>query len=295
MRLIAAPAMLKYQKASGTTLLRARSLLIHCTMKRMKNMPWPMKPTAAQICSAVIACSLRSEWLRSIAALDDGIARPPHQPIDPGEVDDPGGEAVAQPVFRDPRQARAVRDLEKGDCATVALDESGQEAVIVVEARQTQIGVAAAELEAAARVGRAVLEHGAAHPVGNPRGEALEPGVAATAADAGDHAQIGRRRVLQALDEARDIGGIVLAVAVEHDEPFALGGVDGARQGHALTPIVAVAHDAQIDVAPLGRGQPLWRAIGAGVVAIDDLEGGAQALHDGIELLDHRIDIVLFV
>ena len=46
--------MLKYQNVSGTIERRARSLAIHCTMKRMENMSCASKPTPSQIISVAV-------------------------------------------------------------------------------------------------------------------------------------------------------------------------------------------------------------------------------------------------
>ena len=50
---MAPPAKLKYQKVSGMMLARAFSVATHCTMKRIENMNWAVKPMAIQIRSLV--------------------------------------------------------------------------------------------------------------------------------------------------------------------------------------------------------------------------------------------------
>ena len=45
---MAPPAMLKYQKAMGTTLRRRRSLASHWMRKRMPNIACPTKPRTSQ-------------------------------------------------------------------------------------------------------------------------------------------------------------------------------------------------------------------------------------------------------
>ncbi len=51
---VSPPSRLNHQNAVGTTLLRSRSLAIHCRMKRVENNAWPRKPTASHTVGMVM-------------------------------------------------------------------------------------------------------------------------------------------------------------------------------------------------------------------------------------------------
>ena len=92
-------------------------------------------------------------------------------------------------------RARAMIDRDGFDDPAFAQHQCRQEAVIVIEERQSEIEVAPQQLQPAAGIGGAVLQHAAADRVGDARGYALHGGVAALLAKAGEQelAGIGRR------------------------------------------------------------------------------------------------------
>jgi len=142
----------------------------------------------------------------------------------------------------------------------------------MVEEGQSQVCVAPEQLEAAAGVGGGVAQHPPADGVGDPRGQALGGAVAALAAHAGDHPKLGRRAVVPRFEQRRNIGGIVLAVAVEGGDPGGARAHDPGPERRALTRLVAVAQHPEPGIAGLQVGKLGAAAIAATVVDIDDLE-----------------------
>lgn len=81
-----------------------------------------------------------------------------------------------------------------------------------MEAREDRYALqhlAAVRLEGATDVADAVTEDGAACRVGDPRGEPAAPRILPAGAHAGDDV-----RTLEALEEQRKIGGIVLEIGI---------------------------------------------------------------------------------
>ena len=139
---------------------------------------------------------------------------PPHA----DEIEDADPQAVEEAVVRLAGAALAVDDVDEDDAVALAAHERRQEAVDGVEIGQREEGLAAEGLEAAAGVAGAVLEHEAAHAVGDARLELLEAG--RLAADALARHEAGPLACrFERLEQLRNEGGIVLAVAVEgHDD-----------------------------------------------------------------------------
>lgn len=79
---------------------RARSLAIHCTMKRMENMSWALKPIASQTSSALDVLAHHS------ASLETSILFVPPVSAPVGNV--PIGVGAAGDV---PRQIRHLRQF----------------------------------------------------------------------------------------------------------------------------------------------------------------------------------------
>src|SRR4051812_22287 len=92
------PPRLKYQKAVGITLRRARSEASHWRKKRPKKSAWPKKPMAIR--------SWR-RWARQLLHGGDGDPAP-LQPPDSEEIGDAAPEAVADPVLALAEAAGAV-------------------------------------------------------------------------------------------------------------------------------------------------------------------------------------------
>ncbi len=160
----------------------------------------------------------------------------------------------------------------------------------MVEEGQVKKDVATEELEAAAGVGRAVPQQPLAHPVGDLRGNALHCAVLAALTVAGDEERRRGRRRERDLPEPRDVGGIVLSVAVERGDPGRARRLDAAAHGSALAKAARMADEAQAregagEVADGGGG-----VVARPVIDIDDLviEG---AVERGTNLRHQRRDV----
>ena len=144
----------------------------------------------------------------------------------------PTSSAVPHAVFRAPRAARPVAHGHEAHLIAFAQHQRDEIAVHVIEIGKRQERVAPEHLQAAAGVVRVVAEQRAAHAVAEARGRALAPGVLPLrrVRPRPCRARIAPRR-REARDQFRDVGGIVLAVAVErHDE---LGPAPRARRSAA--------------------------------------------------------------
>ena len=80
------------------------------------------------------------------------------QPGDTEEIDDADFQAVPGAVMRGAMRARMVADGNRDDTAAGADEQGRQEAVDMVEMREFQEGRAAEQFQAAAGIGRAVLQ-----------------------------------------------------------------------------------------------------------------------------------------
>jgi hypothetical protein len=83
-------------------------------------------------------------------------------------------------------------------------------------------------------------------------------------------ARLGRTG-LQGLGQARRVGRVVLAVAVQGDDDRGAGGQHAAAHGAALARVLAVAQHAQLRDLGLQRRQQGLGVVAAGVVDEDDL------------------------
>ena len=93
-------------------------------------------------------------------------------------------------------------------------------------------------------------------------------------------------------DEAGDLGGVVLAVAVERDHVVAAHGLEAVRERRRLAEVAPQLDDAHV-VA--GGGQPRHhgeRAVGGAVVDEDDLERQSGGHERCVDLRDERLEAV---
>ena len=158
----------------------------------------------------------------------------------------------------------------------------------MVETRQVHEGLAVHDLDAAAGVRRTVAEQPATHAVRHPRLGMAQPGVAPLHPVA--HHEL---RVAALGEQRRDIGRIVLAVAVERGDPPGARMTDTGADGRALPGAERVREDAQLRDVALQGAQRRGGAIGAAVVDEQDLEDPAVQGCD--DLARERTDVLLLV
>ena len=102
-----------------------------------------------------------------------GLAPPPDQPPDSGQIEDADPEPVEHPVIRAAGEARPVDHVAVDHAEPLAGDERRHEAVERVEIGQREIDLAAEHLETAAGVAGGILQDLSAHAVGDARLELL--------------------------------------------------------------------------------------------------------------------------
>ena len=163
----------------------------------------------------------------------------------------------------------------------------------MVEIRQIEEHRTLEQLDAAAGVGGFVLEQVGADAVGPARSPAFAARVLAVDAPAGIELDRGRRFVAHR-QQLGDVGGIILAVAVERRDPRAARGLDAGAQCRALPALRDVPQHAQFGELRLRRGQHGQRVVAAQVVDVDDLEIDLAAQRGG-NFAEQRDDIVTLV
>ena len=176
--------------------------------------------------------------------------------------------------MRPPAGAGPVPHLDRHDSTARAQEQRREEAVHVIELRNGEERLPLEQLEAAARIGRVVAEHAPAHAVGDPRRHALEPRIAPRLPVTGQEERAAVRtrggRVPRR-HQPRDVGGIVLAVAVHGGDPSPPGGAHPGDDGKALSLRGRVAHHDEMPNVPRGFLRPGRRRVGAAVVHEHDL------------------------
>jgi hypothetical protein len=125
--------------------------------------------------------------------------------------------------------------------------ERRQVTVHVVERRQTQESLAIKDLEPAAGVARPVPEEPRSYRVRQAGSPSLGSDILTLPPFAGDHHQIGRRITpRQGAPQFRDIGRIILTVAVEGGDHRRARRNDAGSNSAALTGIGAMGDNAQL-------------------------------------------------
>ena len=164
----------------------------------------------------------------------------------------------------------------------------------MVEIGQVEKEGAREQLQAAAGIGGVVVQEPPAHRIGDPRSAALRPAVLPPLAMPGDHQRGGVGGLVRQMPQARNIGGVVLPVAVEGGDPGGAGRLDAAANCRTLAAVVPVPHEPQLRYR--GR-QPQdfgHRRVLAAVVDVDDLVV-EQPIERRSNLADQRCDIIVLV
>lgn len=180
-----------------------------------------------------------------------------------------------------------MADPDRDHAPAAANHQRWKKPVHMVEARHVEKGGAGEQLQAAAGIGRAVAKQPAAHRIGDPRGQALRQAVVTLGAPTGHQHPVAhlRRFRAQTAEQSRNVGGIVLPVAVERGDDRRPRGLHAAGGGLALAAALPVAHHAQAQISRPQFAQTLRRRILAAVIHIDDFEG-AHIPEGGLDLGD---------
>ncbi len=181
-------------------------------------------------------------------------------------------------------------DRHRAHVAAGTQHQCRKKSVHVVEIRQIEKQCARKQLQPAPGVRGIVAEKPAADPVGYPRRRTLRPAVPPNSAIAGDQKRPSRRRRAGELPQFRNVGWIVLAVAVERRDPGCPRRPDAGTNRRALPAALRMAQQPQL--------RRLWRQpqdlggsrIGAAVVHVNDLIG-AYPVERGLDFGDQRRDV----
>ena len=129
-------------------------------------------------------------------------------------------------------------------------------------------------------------------PVGAARGEAAQPEIidAILAPAADDVVALGNF-----FEEQRNVGGIVLQVAVHGDDVFAAGVVESSGEAGGLAKIAAQLDDGHAAVDGGNLAQQRERAVDRAVIDQHHLEGLAARFHHGLKPRVEVGDVLLLV
>lgn len=168
----------------------------------------------------------------------------------------------------------AVIDWMHQHSAFIALDKCWQVTVHMIEVGQAQERCPLYQLEPATGVWRSVLEHAAAQAIGESRSPALAGRITTVhpvSCDEFDAVGIAFTATNQC-DHAWDIGGVILAVAVERHQPVPMRGLGGVIDRSALPERTRLMQDSQlIETAAFQVAQFFQRVVGTTIVDHDNL------------------------
>ena len=188
--------------------------------------------------------------------------------------------------------ARPIADRHFRDAGWIDAEDRRQEPVHAARQLRADDELAAIGLETAAAVIHRHAGRPRDQPVGDTRREdtgheRLAPLQAPPAYDVDP--------LVEAREQARDVGGVVLAVAVERDHDGATRMREPGRKRRGLPEVAVEIDDADMRVR---RGQQLEareRAVAAAVVDEEDFVRPAEVARDPGELGMERRDVLLFI
>lgn len=147
------------------------------------------------------------------------------------------------------------------------------------------------KFQRAACVSNAAVEKRVSGSVSDFAADAFAPGITATGAIAA--AEVG---VADAVQQAGDIGGIVLAVGIEGDDPGVADVLEGGTEGGALSGVCREAQNAEFGQGfAVKAGKHLGAVVGGGVVDAEYFEGTVQAAEHLGQFRKHLGEVFGFV
>src|SRR5579863_1076643 len=205
---------------------------------------------------------------------------------------------VLQPLHQPPprsvlglaAQTRMVADRDLRHAPTAHLEQSGQETVQAVVKLQTLETLMAIGFQRTSRVDDVVAGRPIAEAIGDARTQALPGAVLTTHADAADGVPLAEHR-----DQAGNLAGIVLQVAVNCHNGAAAGQPESRRHRRCLAEVVPEVRDADARIPLLSALEQLERPVGAAVIDEEDLDGCRPVRQRRTQALDERRDVLRFV
>ena len=161
----------------------------------------------------------------------------------------------------------------------------------MIEIRQVQKRILGEQFDAAARIGRIVLQDRAAHVVGDARGKKLQLGILTFNPLTGHQLNVA---VMIGAQQFRQVGGVVLPITIERRDQPPPCGFNAAAQRRALPAGGKMPHQTQLRILMLQFTQFGDRLVGRSVIDIDDLVIGA-AWKRGDDFLYQRRDVFSLV
>ena len=172
-----------------------------------------------------------------------------------------------------------------GDAVAHSLDQGGDETVHPVKGQESFFARSPHRFEGATGIADAVLGEAGADRVGEFGGEPFGKSVFAVGAVAANQVVA----FVEFFEEARDVGGVVLAVAIHEEDGIAASGVDPGVHGAALAGVLGKTQDA--DFGPGGDAGE--GGVGGFIVDEDNFEGAS--LEGVADFFAQGCDVVFFV
>ena len=171
-----------------------------------------------------------------------------------------------------------------------AVDNHWQKAMQAVERKRARQRGSFEGSDGAAGVGEVHAQGRLARPARDLRRDFPQPGVLPAQPHAADEID-----ALQFDDEPRQIGGVVLQIAVKRGEDGAGGGLDAGPKRGALPGIAGVPEAAHARIKPPRFRDPCPGVVGARVVHEDEFIRAQQRLHRRRDLPRQRRHVVRLV
>ena len=185
----------------------------------------------------------------------------------------------------------AMGYLDGNDITPLHPDQGGQKAVHVIEEREVEKRGAVEYLQPAAGVGGLIPQEELAHRVGDSGGDDAPGRVVPFLPEPGYHAEVAVLAGENRLDHLRDVGRVVLAVAVHGGDQFAAGMPDSGSDRRALPVASGMLYHLQCRDRLLQPEQVLVGFVGARIVDHHDF-----AIEPGFEdFADEGADVFGFV
>ncbi len=206
------------------------------------------------------------------------------------EVEEPAQVAL-EAVARAAVLARPVVDGKLGDAEAAVVREHGDEAVQLAVQPQAVDDLGAVRLQAAVHVVQADAGERARDAVEDAREEPARERVAPVRLPAGDQVEA----LVELREQPRDLGGIVLQVAVDRDDGVAACLVEAGHERGGLAEVAAQPDDADVLLGVVESRQRGERAVGRAVVDEDRLPLGVQRLERRAQLVVEQCDAAFLV
>jgi len=220
----------------------------------------------------------------------DGVDAAFLVPGDGEEIVDAAPESIPYSVLGNASQAGPMVDRHLKGLGAVAMDDDGQEPMNAVKREHALEASSLVSADAAAGISKVDLQGFLPGPARHLRRDFPHPTVLPFHALAAD-----KINLIQMGQHGGQIRGIVLAIAVEGGDDWAVGRLDAGPDGGALAGIelVAKANDARVLLVGFGDGLP--GVVGTGVVDEHDLERPLLLVHGGEGFGGEGQDIILLV